>query len=89
MKELRGKTKLLTNYYKYHRDIPRLFMFPLVLRLNSYHDAKRQIEYKKITKIIAEEERMEQGLPREEPQKSTKTIRNYERLLKKLNFENF
>ena len=89
MSELHKKTKLLTKYYKFHTDVPRLFMFPLVKKINKYHDSKRKIEYDKITKIIAEEERIEKGLPAVDP-----TIQNfiinrpkYTRLLAELKFE--
>jgi len=34
-------------------------MYPITKTLNRYHDKKRKIEYDKITKLIAEEERKE------------------------------
>lgn len=45
----------LTEYYKFHRDIARLFMLPITNTLNKYHDKKRRIEYVRITKLIKEE----------------------------------
>ena len=36
---------MLTEYYKYHKDIPRLFMQPTTFVLNKYHDKKRKLIY--------------------------------------------
>ena len=47
---------MLTEYYKFHRDIARLFMLPQTKTLNKFHDKKRHIEYLKITKMLKEEE---------------------------------
>lgn len=33
---------MLSEYYKYHKDIGRLFMLPTTKRLNKYHDKKRK-----------------------------------------------
>ena len=41
---------MLTEYYKYHRDISRLFMMPTSNTLNKFHDKKRRLDYLKITK---------------------------------------
>lgn len=46
---------MLTEYYKYHKDICRLFMLPITQTLNKFHDKKRRIEYIRITKLINEE----------------------------------
>ena len=43
--EYDNKVKLLVEYYKYHKDISRMFMLPLVKILNRFHDCKRKIEY--------------------------------------------
>jgi hypothetical protein len=43
------KIGLLVEYYKYHKDIARMFMLPTTDPLNSYHDKKRKIEYIRIT----------------------------------------
>ncbi|KAM3128073.1 hypothetical protein pb186bvf_019836 [Paramecium bursaria] len=61
------KLGLLTEYYKYHNEIPRLFMPNLSEVMNNYHDKKRRIEYYKIVKIIEEENR-------KNPQKPKKAI---------------
>lgn len=48
---------LLTQYYKYHKDIPRLFMIPGTNTLNKFHNKKRRLEYNKIIKMIKFEEK--------------------------------
>jgi len=50
---------MLTEYYKYHKDIPRLFMLPTTNIVNKYHDNKRRIEYIRITRLIKEENDVE------------------------------
>ena len=55
MKEYKTKIKLLTEYYKFHNDIPRNFMIKESKLLNNYHDKKRKIEYYNIAKIIENE----------------------------------
>jgi len=50
------KIKTLTEYYKFHNDIARLFMLPTTNVLNRYHDNKRRLEYMRITKMFKEEE---------------------------------
>jgi hypothetical protein len=49
------KMKMLAEYYKFHKDIPRLFMLPICDSLNKYHDKKRRIEYFRIKKLLREE----------------------------------
>lgn len=51
-KEFKKKMELLTEYYKFHKDIPRLFMLPTTDFLNIYHDKKRRIEFYRISKLI-------------------------------------
>jgi len=53
--ELENKTNLLTEYYKFHKDIPRLFMLPETIVLDNYHYKKRRFEDKKIAMMIEEE----------------------------------
>lgn len=53
------KMKLLVEYYKFHKDIPRLFMTPTCDVLNRYHDKKRRIEYVKIKKMLKDQEKQE------------------------------
>jgi hypothetical protein len=51
--------KMLTEYYKFHNDIPRMFMLPTTICLNKFHDKKRKIQYLKITKMLKLEEKNE------------------------------
>lgn len=53
------KMKLLVEYYKFHRDIPRIFMVPTCDILNRYHDKRRRIEYIRIKKMLKEQEKQE------------------------------
>ena len=53
-KEIKGKLTILTEYYKFHKDVPRIFMYSIARIMNYYHDKKRKIEYIRITKIIKE-----------------------------------
>jgi len=53
--EYEGKIKMLTEYYKYHQDIPRLFMYPIINTLNRYHDKKRRLDYLRITKMLRDQ----------------------------------
>ncbi|CAD8122445.1 unnamed protein product [Paramecium sonneborni] len=52
---LNEKLQMLGEYYKFHNDIPRLFMVPAIIPLNYYHDKKRRLEYFRIAKLIANE----------------------------------
>lgn len=45
-KEIPSKIKILTEYYKYHREVPRLFMLPEIKVVNKFHDKKRMLEAK-------------------------------------------
>lgn len=51
-KEYPKKIKLLSEYYKFHEDVPRLSMLPLSTVIHGYHDQKRRINYIKITKML-------------------------------------
>lgn len=53
--EYDGKIKLLSEYYKFHRDIPRIFAVPASRALNKYHDQRRKIEYHKIKRMLVDE----------------------------------
>lgn len=55
LEEYPNKIGLLSEYYKFHRDIARIFTQPVSHILNKYHDAKRKLDYQKIKQILAEE----------------------------------
>ncbi len=46
------KIELLSEYYKYHEDVPRIFMMPLAEVVHNFYDKKRRINYIKITKML-------------------------------------
>ena len=52
--EHRAKLSMLSEYYKYHKDIPRMFMLPITINLNIFHDEKRRLDYARITKMLNE-----------------------------------
>ena len=52
MEEIEGKNELLVEYYRYHNDVPRLFMDKLSDLMHEYFDKKRRINYIKITKML-------------------------------------
>lgn len=49
------KISLLAEYYKYHEDVPRLFMMPVAPVVHNYYDKKRRINYIRITRLLREE----------------------------------
>jgi hypothetical protein len=49
------KIKLLAEYYKFHKDIPRIFALPTSNFLNKFHDKKRKVEYQRIKQLLFEE----------------------------------
>ncbi|CAD8106781.1 unnamed protein product [Paramecium sonneborni] len=55
LSEYPTKIQLLTEYYKFHHDIARIFQEPVSTILNKYFDKKRKIEYYRIAKIIDQE----------------------------------
>ena len=52
------KISLLAEYYKFHTDIPRIFMEPINTILNKFYDKKRKFEYYRIARLIADENRL-------------------------------
>ncbi|CAD8076496.1 unnamed protein product [Paramecium sonneborni] len=51
-KEAIQKVKALQEYYKYHKDIPRLFMQNVYLTINKFHEKKRRLEYANIKRKL-------------------------------------
>ena len=46
--ELLRKIQKLTEYYKFHSEVPRLFMLPIMKFMNDFHNDKRKINYYKV-----------------------------------------
>lgn len=57
-KDIKSKKQSLLEYYKYHKDIPRLFMKPVFTSINRFHDKRRRLEYARIKRGL--------GLPDED-----------------------
>ncbi|CAK61675.1 unnamed protein product (macronuclear) [Paramecium tetraurelia] len=57
------KVHLLTEYYKFHTDIARLYMEPIATLLNKYFDKKRKYEYYRIAHLIEEENKKNPNRP--------------------------
>ncbi|CAD8206217.1 unnamed protein product [Paramecium octaurelia] len=49
---LKDNQKQLIEYYRYHRDIPRIFIKNITPQLETYHEKQREIRYKKIKKQL-------------------------------------
>jgi hypothetical protein len=50
--EAKEKLKGLAEYYKFHVDVPRIFMLPTAHIVHRFHDKMRRLNYMKITKMI-------------------------------------
>ena len=55
VEEYPKRIEMLTEYYKYHEDVPRLFMKPVASTVHNYYDKKRRINYIKITRMLKEQ----------------------------------
>lgn len=47
---------MLSEYYKFHKDIPRVIETSIEKILGKYYDRKRQYDYKCIKKILKQEQ---------------------------------
>ena len=54
---------MLSEYYKYHNDIPRMFMLPAIVTVNWFHDRKRRLEYFRIARLIEVENKQNPDKP--------------------------
>lgn len=52
VEEYNQKIELLTEYYKFHEDVPRIFHMPLAKIIHNFYDKKRRINYIKINKML-------------------------------------
>lgn len=52
MIEYPGKIELLSEFYKFHSDIPRIFMLPIAEVIHNYYDKQRRINYIKVTRML-------------------------------------
>ena len=51
-KEYCPKVELLTEYYKFHEDVPRIFMMPQARLIHNFYDKKRRINYVWINRML-------------------------------------
>lgn len=58
--------KHLTEYYKFHSDLPRLFMQHLAPIMDHMHVKKRRIEFNRIAKMFEEENKKNPTKPRKD-----------------------
>ena len=61
---------MLTEYYKFHSDLPRVVEPKIEKILGKYYDKKRELDYKKVKRILKEE----QGLSISSVQESESSI---------------
>ncbi len=54
--EYPGKIEMLSEYYKFHRDIPKIFEKSVFRILGKYFDRLRHYDYKKIKCVLKEEQ---------------------------------
>ena len=47
-----AKIKELTTFYKFHQEVPRLFMKGKCLVIHQYYNAKRRINYERIRRML-------------------------------------
>jgi len=66
------KIKMLSEYYKFHNDVARLFMMPITNVVNKHHDKKRRLEYLRVTKLLKDEQEAKDAKEGRTPKKSSK-----------------
>lgn len=54
---------MLSEYYKFHNEVPRLFMLSIAETLDNYIDERRQLEYVKVTNILKKDQPEEKKKP--------------------------
>ncbi|KAM3131762.1 hypothetical protein pb186bvf_016158 [Paramecium bursaria] len=90
-RDIHAKQKALLEYYKYHHDIPRLFMTKVYVTINKFHEKKRRIEYAAIKrKLNIPDEDTKSPKKKQKPKQSDDdcSVGQLKHLLKDLNLEN-
>lgn len=59
--EYHRKITALGEYYKFHRDIPRIHAMPVERTLARHYDKRREFEYKQVKRLLKEEENVSVG----------------------------
>ena len=52
LEQFGGKIEMLSEYYKFHRDVPKLFELNVFKILGKYYDRLRHYDYKKIKMVL-------------------------------------
>lgn len=47
-----NKVKMLSEYYKFHNEVPRIFILSVTETLDNYIDEHRQLNYAKAMQIM-------------------------------------
>eukprot|EP01017_Pseudomicrothorax_dubius_P013120 TRINITY_DN15672_c0_g1_i1.p1 TRINITY_DN15672_c0_g1~~TRINITY_DN15672_c0_g1_i1.p1 ORF type:complete len:765 (+),score=123.91 TRINITY_DN15672_c0_g1_i1:74-2296(+) len=71
--EMKEKLRSLAKYYKFHRDLPRLFALPTATIMTKYNNLRRTAEFKIVSEVIREE------LTREGRQDQLRTMQLHEK----------
>lgn len=53
--EINPQINNLIDYYKFHTEVPRLFMKPSQGVLNSFHNVKRKLKYIEVKRLMGED----------------------------------
>lgn len=56
IEEFGGKIAQLSEYYKFHNDIPRVVELGVEKIMSRYYDKKRECDYKRIKKVLKEQQ---------------------------------
>lgn len=88
------KIQALSEYYKYHSDVPRIFIAKICDTMNKYHDKRRKIEYLRIKKMLnlstslspSESEKSNEESKKEHQEINLSQQKKNERILDNLNF---
>jgi len=54
--EFKGKMAMLTEYYKFHSDVPRVIELGVEKIMGRYYDKKRENDYRIVKKVLKEEQ---------------------------------
>lgn len=72
---------MLSEYYKFHKDFPRFYGMPIELAMNKYHDNRRDFDYRRIRKMLKDQQKMEFDDP--DPSEMSDSIINHSSYVKK------
>lgn len=67
------KISQLTEYYKFHEDVPRIYMEPMSSTVHMYYDFKRRLTYLRVTQMLDNQRQLQRAQNRQEAQNSGET----------------